>query len=137
METKRVQLDLSEQEHAEMERLMAHAGLKTKREFVSNALSLFKWAANELANGRRIASLDPDGQSVVHFTMPCLEAFSRLAEELDRRSPSAEELRARSRRGGIPASQVMAEMRKLLESAADESRPDVFVGSEKPASQTV
>lgn len=137
METKRVQLDLTEQEHAEMERLMVHSGLKTKREFMSNALTLFKWAANELANGRRIASLDPDGQSVVHFTMPCLEAFSKLADELDRRSPSAEELRARSRRGGMPASQVMAEMRKLLESATDASRPDVFAGGEKPVSQTV
>lgn len=137
METKRVQLDLSEQEHAEMERLMLLSGLKTKREFVSNALSLFKWAANELANGRRIASLDPDGQSVVQFTMPCLEAFRGLADELDRRSPSAEELRARSRRGGVPASQVLAEMRKLLESATDEPRPDVFAGGEKPTRQTV
>ena len=38
METKRVQLDLSEQEHAEMERLMAFAGLKTKREAVELGL---------------------------------------------------------------------------------------------------
>jgi hypothetical protein len=97
-----------------MERLMAHAGLKTKSEFVSHALALFRWASNELANGRQTGSSNPDGTAFQPLDMPCLQAFSRITEEFDRLRPSPEELLARSKQPGIPAEQVLAEMRKLL-----------------------
>ncbi|MBN9119961.1 MAG: hypothetical protein J0I06_12495 [Planctomycetes bacterium] len=115
METKRLQVDLTEKEHTEMERLAAMAGLKTKREFVVNALTLFRWAANELAAGRHVGSFAPGGGHVKQLEMPCLQPFVQLSDELDRASPTAEELQARAKRPGIPAEQVLAEMRKLLE----------------------
>ncbi len=82
METKRFQLDLSIHEHEEMERLMARAGLKTKREFVSNALTLFRWAANELVQGRSIGSVDAGGD-VKQLEMPALAAFASVGSKFD------------------------------------------------------
>jgi len=104
-----------EQEHNEMERLMAHAGIKTKREFVSNALTLFKWAANEIASGRRVASMDAQGGAVARFEMPSLRAFSRIADEFTRLRPSEEELKQQAAQSGIPAGQIIEEMKRQLE----------------------
>ena len=129
METKRLQVDLTEKEHTELDRLSAHAGLRTKRDFVVNALTLFKWAANELASGRAIGSFAPGGSDIKQLEMPCLQPFKEIADEFDRAGPSPEELEARAKRGGIPAEQVLAEMRKLLENARAHPPVPVLTGS--------
>lgn len=94
METKRFQLDLSEKEHAEMERLMAFAGIKTKREFISNAVTMFRWAAMELLQGRKIGSFDDKGQ-LKQLEMPALQVFSLMG--LEQPLLSAEELKRRAK----------------------------------------
>ena len=94
METKRFQLDLTEKEHAEMERLMAFAGIKTKREFISNAVTMFRWAAMELLQGRKIGSIDDNG-GMKQLEMPALQSFSELG--LDSPLLTIEELHERSR----------------------------------------
>lgn len=131
MDNKRLQVDLTEKEHAELERLSEIAGLKTKREFVVNALTLFRWVGNELAAGRVIGSFTPDGRDRKQLEMPCLQGFVQLAQDLDRASPSADELRQRANRGGLPAEQVLAEMRKLLEATHGPSVRDL-AGSPQP-----
>ena len=108
METKRVQLDLSEQEHAEMERLMFHSGLKTKREFVCNAITLFGWAAKEILKGHRVGAISGDGRMVKELAMPSLTPFASIADELARLRPSREEIFARIARGGIPTDDFLA-----------------------------
>lgn len=86
-ETKRFQLDLTATEHAEMERLMGQAGLRTKREFVSNALTLFRWAANELLYGRSIAAVDVTGQVVKQLEMPALSTFAAIGQRIQQKLP--------------------------------------------------
>jgi hypothetical protein len=113
--TKRFQLDLTEQEHDELENLMEAAGLKTKREMVSNALALYHWAATERLYGRGLASIDRDGRVIKQFEMPSLAAFARAGERLDAATPPASELRARAERGGRSAEDVLADLARRLE----------------------
>lgn len=84
--TKRFQLDLTEAEHAEMTRLMGQAGIKTKREFVSAALTLFRWAANELLYGRVVAAVAPDG-GIRQLEMPALATFAAAGQRVQRAMP--------------------------------------------------
>ena len=117
MQTKRFQLDLTEQEHAEMERLANLAGIKTKREFVSNALTLFRWAAAELANGRAIGSFDAAGKLHKQLEMPALTALAACgaaAERLNRRMPTSEQLDERTQEPSVPMAEVLAELSKRL-----------------------
>ena len=131
METKRVQLDLSEQEHAEMERLMLHAGLKTKREFVCNAITLFGWADKEILKGHRIGAISSDGRMVKELAMPSLTPFASIADELARLRPSREEIFARIARGGRPAEEVLADMARYVEGPPDESKGSDRVGASR------
>jgi len=121
MQTKRFQLDLSEQEHVEMERLMAHAGIKTKREFVSNALTLFKWAAMEMLQGRTIASADAKG-SLKELQMPVFQNFTGIG--LEELLLSNEEVRRRSQE----PSRKLIDREKFLEERADEHLAGTGVG---------
>jgi len=131
MQTKRFQLDLTEQEHAEMERLANLAGIKTKREFVSNALTLFRWAAAELANGRQVASIRPDGTVVKQLEMPCLSPFSMLFDEFDRIRPSPEQLNARGNRGGRTSDDLLAELKRQLQGLPDEHEANPALGTDR------
>ena len=121
METKRVQLDLSESEHAEMERLAEYAGIKTKREFVSNALTLFRWASNELLYGRSISSVDATGKVVKQLEMPCLTAFAQAGEQLNARLVERLQAGTADTRPATPrpAREVIAELRQRLEELTD------------------
>ena len=114
METKHVSFDLSEQEHAEMERLMAFAGLKTKREFVSNALTLFRWASDELLHNRRIASLDSLGHAVKRLELPGLVPFAAAGLRADRAMPTAEQLRESAEAPTRLAREALDEARRIL-----------------------
>ena len=93
METNRIALELSEKDRAEMERLMAFTGIKTESEFVSNALAMFRWAAMELLQGRKIGSIDDSGQWKP-LDIPALQSFHEFG--LEHVLPTPEELRERS-----------------------------------------
>ncbi len=113
METNRIPLDLSEKERAEIERLMAFAGIKTESEFVSNALELFRWAAEEMLYSRCVGSFDTQGQSVQTLEMPCLAPFAAAASRLDAKRSTEEELQRRKIEDTKiyrPLSEIMAEM---------------------------
>lgn len=107
---KRFQLELTEREHDELELLMAHAGIKTKREIVSNALALFRWAALETLHGKQIASATPDGKVVKQLEMPSLAAFVRHAEAFNKLLPSREEVLNRATQPGESFDEVLAEI---------------------------
>ncbi len=113
METNRFPLDLSENDRAEMERLMAFAGIKTDSEFVSNAIAMFRWAASETLSSRCVGSFDKMGQSVEVLEMPCLAPFATAASRLDaKRSPEAELQRrkAEAEQSMVTLSDILAEM---------------------------
>ena len=127
METKRLQVDLTEKEHTELDRLSALAGLKTKREFVINALTLFRWAANELAAGRQVGSFDPRGGPTKQLEMPCLVPFAEIAVALAKVRPSAAELWARVERGGVPSSDALGAMGHPSREVNDDQNSEVPV----------
>lgn len=114
MNTKRFQLDLTEAEHSVLEQLVRQSGVKTKRELVSNALTLFRWAATELLHGRSVGSIDANGAMVKQLEMPGLAAFSAAAARLDRQRPAPDELAARITREGVPAEEVLRAMKQKL-----------------------
>lgn len=128
METKRLQVDLTEKEQAEMDRLCATAGLKTKREFVLNALTLFRWAAHEIASGRLVGSFAPGVVHVKQLEMPCLMPFAEIAAALARQHPSPAELEARVTGPTVPISEAIALLRKPLERKTDERAGELQAG---------
>jgi hypothetical protein len=73
----RLQIDLSPAQIHELERLMALCEVPTKKDLFNTALTLFKWATDEVARGRVIASLDEETQKYKELSMPALVAASR------------------------------------------------------------
>src|ERR1700676_1241598 len=69
----RIQLDVSDEKVAELEKLMSTVGLKTKKELLNNALTLLEWAVKERAAGRIIASVDEHGDKYKEILMPVLQ----------------------------------------------------------------
>ncbi len=74
----RIQLELPDDKVRELEELMDEAGLKTKKDLISNALTLFKWAVKETKSGRVIASVDEENQRYREVLMPALDNFAKV-----------------------------------------------------------
>jgi hypothetical protein len=75
----RVQIDLTAHKFEECKKLETDLELRTHAELFENAMSLFKWAVDQVREGREIRLYDPKtGQSgPVHF--PVLENAARRA----------------------------------------------------------
>jgi hypothetical protein len=129
VEIKRLQVDLTEKEQAEMDRLSATAGLKTKREFVLNALTLFRWVANELASGRMVGSFAPGGTSLKQLEMPCLMPFAEIAAEYARNWPTDKEILTRATRKGVSPAEAIAMLSLGKEGDIDDPNGGVLSGS--------
>jgi len=69
----RIQLELPEDKVKELEDLMAQVGIKTKKDLLNNALTLFEWAVKERRAGRFLASVDEDEKKYREILMPALE----------------------------------------------------------------
>jgi hypothetical protein len=69
----RIQFEMPEEKVKEIEDMMAEAGVKTRRDFFNNALSLLAWAIRERQTGRTIASMDESEQRYKELYMPILE----------------------------------------------------------------
>jgi len=72
---RRFQVDLSEDELTSIERLGSLAGLRTKKDVILNAITLFRWAAKEIMYGRTICSIDEKTQVVKQLELPALSAI--------------------------------------------------------------
>ncbi len=69
----RIQLELPEDKVKQLEALMEEAGLKTKKDFINNALTLLEWAMREVKAGRVIASVDEREKRYKEILLPALE----------------------------------------------------------------
>lgn len=92
--THRLNIEFDEKEIESIENWQKLARLRTKREFVTNAIALFKWAAREALDGRSLASVNRDGSIATRFETP---ALSTIAELFDVFPPISEEERTRRR----------------------------------------
>jgi hypothetical protein len=87
MTSDRGPLELTDREHAEMERLMAAAGIRTKGELVARALALFGWVTDEVAAGGVVASIPPAGQPVKRLELPTEPRMLTLADLIPPAAP--------------------------------------------------
>ena len=72
----RFQIDLTDDELNSIDRLGTLAGLRTKKEVILNAITLFRWAAKEIMYGRTICSVDEKTQIVRQLELPALTSIS-------------------------------------------------------------
>lgn len=77
----RVQFELSREKNEELEALMKRTGIRTKKDLINNALTIFEWAVNERARGRIIASVDEEEKKYKEILMPVLEHVARKKKE--------------------------------------------------------
>jgi len=71
----RIQLDLPEDQVAELDKLMEETRLTTRKDLFNNALTLFAWAVKAKKAGRVIASVD-ENQHIRELVMPSLESIA-------------------------------------------------------------
>jgi hypothetical protein len=71
----RFQLDLTTEESESIERWSTMAGFRTKKEFLLNAFTMFKWAAQQILLGRTICAMDEVTGEIRHLEMPALSAI--------------------------------------------------------------
>jgi metal-responsive CopG/Arc/MetJ family transcriptional regulator len=85
----RIQLDLPDEQVAELDKRMAETKLRTRKDFFNNALTLFDWAIKEKKAGRLIAAIDESQNIVKELLMPALENVSASRETQGTRADSA------------------------------------------------
>jgi metal-responsive CopG/Arc/MetJ family transcriptional regulator len=68
----RIQLDLPDDQVAELDKLMEETRLTTRKDLFNNALTLFQWAVKAKKAGRVIASID-ENQRIRELVMPSIE----------------------------------------------------------------
>ena len=69
----RIQFDLPDTKVADLDRIMAEGGIRTRKELFNNALSLLEWAIKQRKAGRTIAAVDESNDSYRELSMPILE----------------------------------------------------------------
>ena len=72
----RIQLELPEDQVAELDELMRETKIRTRKDLFNNALTLFAWAVKEKKAGRIIAAIDESQNVVKELLMPALENVS-------------------------------------------------------------
>lgn len=76
-ENVRLQVEMDQEQMAELEELLKLGGLKTKKDLLNNALTLLKWAAREKAKGNAICSINEQEHMRKELEMPFLENVRR------------------------------------------------------------
>jgi metal-responsive CopG/Arc/MetJ family transcriptional regulator len=69
----RIQLDLPEDQVAQLDELMKETNIVTRKELFNNALTLFQWAVKAKRAGRMVASVDEASGNAKELLMPALE----------------------------------------------------------------
>jgi hypothetical protein len=77
----RVQLEFSKEKVAELKRLMERGNLKTYNDLFDNALTLMKWAIQEVEKGRGIGSFDDSEDLLKELAMPFLQHVASKRQE--------------------------------------------------------
>lgn len=77
--TVRIQFEISATLAREMESFEAEAEIGSHREFYSNLISLWRWAANRSREGKLIAAIDAETMKFNEITLPSLETIKYKA----------------------------------------------------------
>ena len=74
MEKVRIQLELDTSKAEFLDRFRVASGAATQKELINNAITIFRWAAKQVAAGRTIAAIDEQSETLRELQMPALEA---------------------------------------------------------------
>lgn len=77
MATVRLQIEMDENRMKELEFLMQECGIRTKKDLINNALTLFKWVVNKRKSGHEIAAVNSESNRHIEFDMPALSAVRK------------------------------------------------------------
>ena len=80
MPVTRIQFELPDHKAKQLGELAEGAGV-TKKDFISNALTLLAWAMRETKSGRVIASVDEQTMKYKEVLLPVLEHVASTAKE--------------------------------------------------------
>lgn len=65
----RIQFEVNEQLRDVLDALMKDTGIKTRKDLLNRALSLFEWAIREKKAGRKVVSLDEESKNYREVVM--------------------------------------------------------------------
>lgn len=74
---KKILFEITGDKALELQRLMESTNLKTYKDLINNALTLFEWAIQERFAGREIASVDESEQSYKTVQLPALTTIEQ------------------------------------------------------------
>jgi hypothetical protein len=94
----RIQIEMSDEEIARIDKLMVLTGTRTRKEYFNNALTLMEWGIKEKQLGHGIASIEESTKSFRELVMPALEKVPPISESAVQDGSSGEGGRL-SRRG--------------------------------------
>jgi hypothetical protein len=75
--TIRLQIELSEDMIQELDRMVMETDLSTRKDLFNNAMSLLRWALEEVNAGRSIASVDEENKRYKELAMPIFDTLRR------------------------------------------------------------
>lgn len=116
----RFQLDLTPDELDSIGRWSGVAGFRTKKEFLLNAFTLFRWAAKQVMLGRTICAVNEATGEIRHLEMPALSAIADSYPPPALLSP--EEVKRRAALPGRPLKEVLADI-EAMRTRGDDSDP--------------
>ena len=77
---RRIQIELTETKLKHIESIMSECGVRTKKEFLNSALTLFEWSLREIQSGRIIVSIEESGSGkgkAKEITMPWMSHVNK------------------------------------------------------------
>jgi metal-responsive CopG/Arc/MetJ family transcriptional regulator len=76
----RIQLDMPDDQVADLDALMAETKIRTRKELFNNAITLFDWAVKQKRAGLLVAAINQSQGLVKELLMPSLENVGAPAE---------------------------------------------------------
>ncbi len=71
--TMRIQFEVDETEAEQLDDLMRRTGLRRRKDLFNNALTILRWATRQVAEGKKIASIDEGNETYRELNMPALD----------------------------------------------------------------
>ncbi len=73
----RLQIEVDEDQLKDMESLMQECGIRTKKDLINNAYTIFKWAVKKRKEGCEIAAVDSVNNRFIELDMPALSSVQK------------------------------------------------------------
>ncbi len=79
----RIQFDFPAEKIKELDGLMQEVNVKTRKDLINNALTLFQWAVEEKKAGNTLVSMNERTNRIREIVMPTLSSIAQDAEKAE------------------------------------------------------